>query len=50
MFVWIARGACCTSNNNCDDRLSPTQCDENGGSFNGLATKCNSNTCGKKKR
>ena len=40
------RGACCEQDGSCHDRSSPDVCANNGGSFNGLATKCNSNTCG----
>ena len=40
------RGACCLQFGHCEDRSSPDVCAAKGGSFNGLATKCDSKTCG----
>ena len=49
-FEFLARGACCLQFGHCDDRSSPDVCAAKGGSFNGLATKCDSKTCGKKNK
>ena len=47
LFIYVARGACCVASGNCNDRMSPDACASIQGSFDGVGTKCQENTCGK---